>query len=370
MNASHKPCPRCNTSAPLDSAFCHACGYQYRKEFVLPIDQTQSVGPPPLQPFPQDTKPIPARTNQGYIYVLANSSIPDLVKVGKSSRSASERAQELSRASGVPTPFIVVYEQLFEDCDAAEKLIHAVLTRIGMRQSDSREFFRASSKDVIDVILATPGKSSDASVLGEGQDDLESLVTSFPWSGIFQEAENSNYGSNGAIQDREEAMILYLEAAKLGCPLASERIGSMYRHAPESQDFFNSKALDWYKTGVRAGNYYCYICMAGIFQENGHQENHQKAFNLYIRSRADKLSPIIEKDQPIECALGEFITGCFRLGCSPFPESIQDMTIFKGEILHYLGVLLRHDQGRTASDQRTWMLETVNSAIHWVTESL
>jgi hypothetical protein len=43
--------------------------------------------------------------------------------------------QELSSATGVPTPFIVAYEQQFSDCDAAEAHVHAALERKGLRIS-------------------------------------------------------------------------------------------------------------------------------------------------------------------------------------------------------------------------------------------
>ncbi len=63
----------------------------------------------------------------GYIYVLVNSAMPGLVKVGKTARDPVGRAQELSGATGVAAPFMVVFEQVFVDCDAAESAIHRSL---------------------------------------------------------------------------------------------------------------------------------------------------------------------------------------------------------------------------------------------------
>lgn len=71
----------------------------------------------------------------GYVYLLVNSSMPGLVKVGKTTRPAFDRVAELSGATGVATPFIVAFEQAFADCDAAEQFIHAELERRGLRQS-------------------------------------------------------------------------------------------------------------------------------------------------------------------------------------------------------------------------------------------
>ena len=45
----------------------------------------------------------------GVLYALANISIPDQLKIGRTSRSARHRALEL-QTPGVPTPFTVAWE--------------------------------------------------------------------------------------------------------------------------------------------------------------------------------------------------------------------------------------------------------------------
>ena len=45
------------------------------------------------------------RTSKGYVYVLINSSMPNLVKIGKTTKDPNERVKELSSATGVATPF-------------------------------------------------------------------------------------------------------------------------------------------------------------------------------------------------------------------------------------------------------------------------
>ena len=45
-----------------------------------------------------------------FIYVLENASMPGLVKIGRTDRSVSERVNELSSHTGVPTGFTVVKE--------------------------------------------------------------------------------------------------------------------------------------------------------------------------------------------------------------------------------------------------------------------
>lgn len=90
--------------------------------------------------------------SEGYIYAMINSSIEGQVKIGKTTRDPYERAKELSSATGVPTPFIVVFYKHFKDCHLAEKTIHQFLEKKGCRVNNNREFFNISTTEAIDVI--------------------------------------------------------------------------------------------------------------------------------------------------------------------------------------------------------------------------
>ena len=87
---------------------------------------------------------------RGVIYILINSSIQGLVKIGKTTRTAKNRAREISVGTGVPSEFEVAYEQEFSDCDKAEKIIHSRLK--DYRHNQGREFFRLSVKEAIQVV--------------------------------------------------------------------------------------------------------------------------------------------------------------------------------------------------------------------------
>ena len=88
--------------------------------------------------------------SSGSVYVLANSSMPGLVKVGKTTRDPQERAAELSRHSGVPQPFRVVFSLLVADCDESERVVHNSLA--SRRANDDREFFLISIDDAVHTI--------------------------------------------------------------------------------------------------------------------------------------------------------------------------------------------------------------------------
>lgn len=79
--------------------------------------------------------------NPGYVYILTNESMPDLVKIGRTSRDVDLRAAELWQ-TGVPTRFKVFAKARTCDCVQLEAYMHGDLN--GYRVSRSREFFRVA----------------------------------------------------------------------------------------------------------------------------------------------------------------------------------------------------------------------------------
>jgi hypothetical protein len=223
----------------------------------------------------------------GYVYVLANSSMPGLVKVGKTVRLPSERADELSGVTGIPTPFIVVYEEYFEDCDSAEACIHSELMARQLRVSDGREFFRAAASEVVKVGVSVKALSSPTISPRNEVEGSWSLNTSQfdqnrpPWSDLMEEADKHRFGSDGYIEDPSEALKLYRDAARLGSPKAYERLGDMYSEEGSILED-QPKALDCYKEGAKKGNYFCYMGMAHLYFSNRHIENARKAVQRFI----------------------------------------------------------------------------------------
>ena len=85
----------------------------------------------------------------GIVYVLSHKAIPDLLKIGYTTRSIEERVQELS-STGVPGKYAV--ELYFQTDDAAqfEMLLHRVLREFHFE----KEFFKADIKTVISAVHA------------------------------------------------------------------------------------------------------------------------------------------------------------------------------------------------------------------------
>lgn len=239
--------------------------------------------------------------------------MPGLVKVGKTTKRPSERALELSGVTGIPTPFIVAFEQLFEDCDEAEDHIHAELERQGFREAQNREFFRAQPSDVVHIVLQAPGQSSstedndndeiDSDLFSEDDpnEDLN-LPPSHPWDDLLEEADNYYYGLGDTIRDNAEAIILYKQAAKLGSLVAYQRLGNLYDHEDDYED--DKLALKFYKEGAKRGNYYCYAEMAFLFRYTDQIENMTKCLRNFFKERRKK------KIEEVEGSHNSFASQC------------------------------------------------------------
>lgn len=86
----------------------------------------------------------------GFIYVLQNIDMPDVYKVGMTTRSPHARAAELSSATGVPAPFEVIYYAEVANPEKEERRVHLELHKY--RVTRSREFFRADLLTIVKTI--------------------------------------------------------------------------------------------------------------------------------------------------------------------------------------------------------------------------
>jgi len=85
------------------------------------------------------------------IYIMSNVSIPGLLKIGYTGKPAEERRKELSKATGVPTPFKIEYIfRLHGRGEEMEREIHRCLEH--KRNSSRREFFDVSLNEAIDAV--------------------------------------------------------------------------------------------------------------------------------------------------------------------------------------------------------------------------
>jgi hypothetical protein len=109
----------------------------------------------------------------GFVYLLGNEYMPDLIKVGCTERSPFARAEELSRPTGVPTPFQVLCYAEFQDFQSVERRLHEWLA--SFRISNSREFFFGCLDDAVSMLWFHPHRLSftDATANSRNPHDSE-----------------------------------------------------------------------------------------------------------------------------------------------------------------------------------------------------
>lgn len=91
----------------------------------------------------------------GYLYVLVNPAMPGLIKIGRTSRPPATRVSELSGATGVPVPFVLLYDVRVPDAVAGERYVHQLLEERGARVAGNREFFDVTPSVAVELLLQT-----------------------------------------------------------------------------------------------------------------------------------------------------------------------------------------------------------------------
>jgi hypothetical protein len=76
--------------------------------------------------------------------------MPEMVKIGYTKNDPTERANTLSKSTGVPTPFNVVYSYSCFNGERIEKAVHKHFRK--KRVNSQREFFYVNVDEAIKVI--------------------------------------------------------------------------------------------------------------------------------------------------------------------------------------------------------------------------
>lgn len=144
--------------------------------------------------------------SRGYVYVLVNESMPNLVKVGMTTRTVEQRASELFQ-TGVPTPFEIYAKYECPNCVEVEAVVHSALS--GCRVSGQREFF-----------ICPPEKAS-MEVMNAHREQVEVWIDDF--------LPNAEIADSGMAVDPSTALIL---ASHLRMP-AEDVVGLLGYMMPE-----------------------------------------------------------------------------------------------------------------------------------------
>ena len=246
----------------------------------------------------------------GFVYVMINASYTGLVKIGKTTKDPDERAKELSSATGVATPFIVVYKRQFNNCHVAEKVVHNILEEQGYRVNYSREFFSISISDAIDIILQIPDDEcieTEFDQIGDvDNSESDDLAKSY-----YKMAEDYFYGHNGKFQDQEKALFYYEKSASLGYGGAYENLGDIWLDKNNS-----AKAINYYLKAVDRYQSQCYAKLAKIYMDcdsgSYNERNAIMAWTKYFEYLERHKDSLLVKSEYIAFSVGFNLYSYFR----------------------------------------------------------
>ncbi len=88
------------------------------------------------------------------VYILENVSMPGIVKIGYTKGDPNDRADQLSKGSGIPTPFKVVFSYSCFNGERIERAVHKYFKKQRVKNSDGKdkEFFSVTVDEVKKVI--------------------------------------------------------------------------------------------------------------------------------------------------------------------------------------------------------------------------
>lgn len=132
---------------------------------------------------------------EGYVYILFNSLHPDLVKIGRTTKTVEERVRKIN-STGVPMPFVVAYKRRVKDCIYAENCIHNMLK--SERKQFNKEFFKIPLAEAIHlteciIVLKELQVESDELVSLDDQFKTGYLINSQTIENIFGKYKVDSY---------------------------------------------------------------------------------------------------------------------------------------------------------------------------------
>lgn len=299
--------------------------------------------------------------DRGYVYLLINPTMEGLIKIGKTNRSPEERANELSKATGVASPFVVVYKEFFENCTLAEAFVHTLLEQNNYRVSSNREFFSAPIDIGIKMIIEAKKNLSAGDYNSCTEDKFQTCndqYTSDLVNDLFNKAFDLHYGCGNVLQDIDEAIVLYKKAYRLNSLIACQQLGLIYLRIESHSD--PRQSLKYFKECVDGGLICCYVYLAEAYCIMNNKDNAIKCWNLYHKEVINN-SNVLSKDDIIYNAT--YYISQVRDFCIPLLEKQFYIKLLPDIIKQYEATIEKYKKRNECSEHFECILHYAVHAI-------
>lgn len=174
---------------------------------------------------------------RGWVYIIDNEAMPNILKIGFSTKDPTLRAKELA-GTGSPHPFRVVFDVLVEEPRDVEHAAHAMLAS----KREGKEWFRCSHSDAIAAIRAC---AKSIFIERNNSEEYQSPQEQFDLAWMYIQGK-------GVHQDNKEAVKYFRLAADQGYAPAQHNLGEMYelgQGVPQGYE----EATKWYQLAAEQG---------------------------------------------------------------------------------------------------------------------
>jgi hypothetical protein len=140
--------------------------------------------------------------SEGFVYILVNPYVPDLVKIGFTNRTPWDRAEELSAYTGVPGNWKVHDSWYVENPDHWERHVFATLAHA----RETGEFFRLKPEEAVSAVVSA--LQSGGAVGPDGVSKLFRDRQRLVDKGLLSQAERERRRLELAAKQEQEQRLL------------------------------------------------------------------------------------------------------------------------------------------------------------------
>jgi hypothetical protein len=178
---------------------------------------------------------------KGWVYIITNKAMPNLLKVGYSTKDPELRANEL-HTTGVPHRYVVEYDALVEQPYKVEQRTHALLALF----NEKKEWFKC---DIITAINAIR-QAANCSIIHESIKNkvatkIINIGTPIESQAQFDLGE-LYANAQGEVRDNKKAIEWVSKAAEQGLQSAQNYLGYAYTNG-QGVPKDVSKGIEWFR---------------------------------------------------------------------------------------------------------------------------
>lgn len=178
---------------------------------------------------------------KGWVYIITNKAMPNILKIGYSTKDPEIRANDL-HTTGVPYRYVVEYDALVDHPNKVEQIAHSLLYEFNVR----KEWFNCDITTAINGIRKAANYTIiHESIKNEVAKKIQKIGTPSEAQAQFDLGQ-LYANSQGETRNLQKAIEWFSKAAEQGLPSAQNYLGYVYTndHGVIKDDL---KGMEWFR---------------------------------------------------------------------------------------------------------------------------